>query len=214
MSVVSRGGKRQGLEIRKLVYLAILTAIVFVLQFVSMGMRTIFALTFVLMPLVIGSAVCGKWSGAWLGFVFGVAVLATGDAAAFLAVDPLGTVVTVLMKGILAGLGAGLVYGALERVNRYLAIFVAAVVAPIVNSGVFVLGCYLFFIDALSEWVKESTYANVHHLILFGYVGINFLIELGTNCLLSPAALRIIDVQKPRRQRSAPSDPKLPGSES
>lgn len=201
MSVVSRGGKRQGLEIRKLVYLAILTAIVFVLQFVSMSMRfTMFSLTFVLIPLVIGSAVCGKWSGAWLGFVFGVAVLATGDAAAFLVIDPLGTVVTVLMKGTLAGLCAGLAYGALERVNRYLAIIVAAVVAPVVNSGVFVLGCYLFFIDTLSEWAKEFGYANVHLYIILGLVGINFLIELGTNCLLSPAVLRIIDVQKPRRQ--------------
>ena len=201
MSVVSRGGKRQGLEIRKLVYLAILTAIVFVLQFVSMSMRfTMFSLTFVLIPLVIGSAVCGKWSGAWLGFVFGVAVLATGDAAAFLAVDPLGTVLTVLMKGTLAGLCAGLAYGALERVNRYLAIIVAAVVAPIVNSGVFVLGCYLFFIDTLSEWAQGLGYANVHLYIVLGLVGINFLIELGTNCLLSPAVLRIIDVQKPRRQ--------------
>ena len=201
MSVVSRGGKRQGLEIRRLVYLAILTAIVFVLQFVSMSMRfTMFSLTFVLIPLVIGSAVCGKWSGAWLGFVFGVAVLATGDAAAFLAVDPLGTVVTVLMKGTLAGLGAGLVYGALERDNRYLAIVVAAVVAPIINSGVFVAGCYLFFIDTLSEWAQGLGYANVHLYIILGLVGINFLIELGTNCLLSPAVLRIIDVQKPRRQ--------------
>ena len=201
MSVVSRGGKRQGLEIRKLVYLAILTAIVFVLQFVSMSMRfTMFSLTFVLIPLVIGSAVCGKWSGAWLGFVFGVAVLATGDAAAFLAVDPLGTVLTVLMKGTLAGLCAGLAYGALESVNRYLAIIVAAVVAPIVNSGVFVLGCYLFFIDTLSEWAQGLGYANVHLYIVLGLVGINFLIELGTNCLLSPAVLRIIDVQKPRRQ--------------
>ena len=201
MSVVSRGGKRQGLEIRKLVYLAILTAIVFVLQFVSMSMRfTMFSLTFVLIPLVIGSAVCGKWSGAWLGFVFGVAVLATGDAAAFLAIDPLGTVLTVLMKGTLAGLFAGLAYGVLERVNRYFAIVVAAIVAPIVNSGVFVLGCYLFFIDTLSEWAQGFGYANVHLYIILGLVGINFLIELGTNCLLSPAVLRIIDVQKPRRQ--------------
>ena len=159
-----------------------------------------FSLTFVLIPLVIGSAVCGKWSGAWLGFVFGVAVLATGDAATCLVIDPLGTVVTVLMKGTLAGLCAGLAYGVLERVNRYLAIIVAAVVAPVVNSGVFVLGCYLFFIDTLSEWAKEFGYANVHLYIILGLVGINFLIELGTNCLLSPAVLRIIDVQKPRRQ--------------
>ena len=37
----------------------------------------------------------------------GIAVLISGDAAPFLAVSPVGTVVTVLLKGLLAGLCAG-----------------------------------------------------------------------------------------------------------
>jgi uncharacterized membrane protein len=199
MSNVGRGGRRAGLNNRTLVYMAILTAIVFVLQFVSMWMRfAVFSLTFVLIPLVIGSALCGKWAGAWLGFVFGVAVLATGDAAAFLAIDPFGTVLTVLLKGTLAGLISGLVYSLLARCNRYVAVVVAAITAPVVNSGVFVLGSYVFFLDTLKEWASGFGYANVHLYIILGLVGINFLIELGTNCILSPVVLRIIDIQKPR----------------
>ena len=197
----SSRGNRAG-DIRNMVYLAVLSALVFVLQFVSMSMRfTLFSLTFVLIPIVIGVAICGKWAGAWLGFVFGVAVLATGDAAAFFAIDPFGTVVTVPLKGTAAGLGAGLVYSALERVNRYLAIVISAICAPVINSGIFVGGCYLFFIDTLTEWAEASSYANVHAYIIFGLVGINFLIELGTNCILTPAVLRIVDVVKPNRRK-------------
>ena len=86
---------------------AILTALVIVLQFIAaMLVRLgLFSVSLVLIPIVIGVATCGIGMGAWLGFVFGVVVLFSGDAAAFWAVDVLGTVVTVLVKGIACGLG-------------------------------------------------------------------------------------------------------------
>lgn len=204
MSLLARGSKTT--DIRKMVYLAILSALVFVLQFVSMWMRfTLFSITLVLIPIVIGSALCGKWAGAWLGFVFGVAVLATGDAASFLVINPFGTVLTVLLKGTVAGFGSGLVYSLLESKNRYLAVVIAAISAPILNSGIFIVGSYVFFLDALKDWASAFGYANVHLYIILGLVGINFLIELGTNCILAPAVLRIVDVVKPNR-RNHPTD--------
>ena len=83
-------------KIKSLVGTGIFTAIVFVLQLLGGGIRFgMFSITLVLVPIVVGSAVY-KWkpkswygilTGAWLGLVFGIAVLVSGDAAAFMAID-------------------------------------------------------------------------------------------------------------------------------
>lgn len=173
---------------------AVFTAIVFVLQFVSMYLRfSTFSITLVLMPVVVGAAMYGLLSGAWLGFVFGVAVLLTGDAAAFLAVNAIGTIIVVLLKGALAGLAAAAVYKLLEKKNRYLAVFAASVVCPVVNTGVFLLGCIIFFMDTVTEWAGGT---DVGKYMIFGLVGVNFLIELGINLLLNPIIVRIISIAK------------------
>ena len=91
--------------------LGLLTAIVVVMQFISMGLRFgTFSITLTLIPIVVGSALYGWSSGAWLGFVFGVTVLLTGDANLFLAVNIPGTIITVILKGTLAGAAAGFVH--------------------------------------------------------------------------------------------------------
>ena len=60
---------------RRLAGLALFTAIVVVLQllgsFIKVGP---FAVSLVLIPIVVGAAVYGVSAGAWLGFVFGVVV--------------------------------------------------------------------------------------------------------------------------------------------
>jgi hypothetical protein len=53
--------------------------------------------------IVLGAATCGKGVGAWLGLTFGVTVLLSGDAAAFMSISVIGTVITVLAKGLLCG---------------------------------------------------------------------------------------------------------------
>jgi len=94
---------------QKIVGLGLFTAIVIVLQLMGSFIRFgTFSISLVLVPVVIGAALYGAGAGAWLGFVFGVVVLLSGDAAAFLGVNALGTILTVLVKGTLAGLLSGL----------------------------------------------------------------------------------------------------------
>lgn len=177
---------------KTLVMTAILTALVVVLQFMGQFIRLgPFMISLVLIPIVIGAAVGGAKVGGWLGFVFGVVVLISGDAAAFLAVDVFGTVVTVLVKGTLCGLAAGLVYQLVEEKNRYLAVILAAIVCPVVNTGVFLLGCLIFFMDTVTAWANGG---NVVAYMFLGLVGGNFLVEFGANLVLSPAVVRILDV--------------------
>ena len=176
---------------------AILTALVVVLQFmgsfIHLGM---FSISLVLIPIVIGAATCGVGVGAWLGFAFGVTVLLSGDASAFLAVDVFGTILTVLLKGTACGFVAGLVYKALENINRHAAVFAAAIVCPIVNTGVFVLGSFIFFLDTLSEWGASFGYDNVVTYIFVGMIGFNFLFELGFNLVLSPIVVSLLKMRK------------------
>ncbi len=174
---------------------AILTALVAVLQFLGAFIRFgTFSVSLVLIPIVIGAALCGWKVGAWLGLVFGVTVLLSGDASLFLAVSVPGTVGTVLIKGIACGAAAGAVYKLFERRGRYLAVVLSAIVCPVVNTGVFLIGCAIFFMDTLAGWSQALGFGtDMVRYILFGLVGGNFLLELGTNILLSPIIVRIID---------------------
>ena len=112
---LDRGDSRKELNMEKhmstrtLTGVAIFTAIVIVLQSFSAVIRFgPFSITLALIPIVVGAALYGHWAGAWLGFVFGMVVLLSGDAGPFLAVNPLGTILTVLLKGAGAGCLSGL----------------------------------------------------------------------------------------------------------
>lgn len=180
---------------RKLTGLAILTALVVILQFLPIK-GPFFLITLTLIPIVIGSALYGAFAGAWLGFIFGVTVLLSGDAAAFLTINIPGTIATVLVKGTLAGLAAGLVYKLASKVNRYFGVICSALVAPVVNTGIFLLGCRLFFMDTVNGWAAASGYENVGSYMILSLVGINFLIELGVDLVCSPVILRLINIRK------------------
>ncbi|MDD7393212.1 MAG: ECF transporter S component [Eubacteriales bacterium] len=180
---------------RKLTGLAILTALVVILQFLPIK-GPFFLITLTLVPIVIGSALYGAFAGAWLGFIFGVTVLLSGDAAAFLTINIPGTIATVLVKGTLAGLAAGLVYKLASKVNRYFGVICSALVAPVVNTGIFLLGCRLFFMDTVNGWAAASGYENVGAYMILSLVGINFLIELGVDLVCSPVILRLINIRK------------------
>ncbi len=187
------------MDTKTMVLGAVLTALVIILEVISasLGKAGMFRFTFALVPIAIGAATCGPTLSAWLGFVFGLSVLLTGDAAAFLAVDPFGTILTVLAKGIASGLFAGLVYKLFEKRNRHAAVAVSAVICPLANTGVFLLGCLAFFMDTIAGWAEGLGFGgNVAGYMIFGLVGINFLIEIGTNIILSPVIVRLLDVRK------------------
>ena len=179
-------------RIVKLTGIALFSAIVVVLQLLGSFIRFgPFSISLVLIPIVVGAAVYGMGAGAWLGFVFGVVVLISGDAAAFLAINPIGTVVTVLLKGILAGLAVDLVYRLLKKINKYVAVVSSAIVCPLVNTAVFLLGCRMFFFETVTEWAGGS---DVFTYMIVGLVGWNFVFELGFNILMSPGIVRLIDI--------------------
>lgn len=194
--IMNTANKRSA-HTKKLVLLALLTAIVAVLAyyggFIKIGGLASISLT--LIPVVIGATLCGPLAGAWLGAIAGAIFFATPDAAFWLGLSIPGTIITVMVKGILCGLCAGLVYKPLERFNRYLAVVASAIVCPVVNTGIFLLGSLVFFMDTVSGGASAEGLSVGMYLIVF-FVGLNFVFELITNIIVSPAMVRVLDVAK------------------
>lgn len=187
-----------------LVQLGLLTAIVFVLQllgsFIHLGP---FSISLVLVPIVLGAVLHGPLAGGWLGLVFALTVFLSGDAALFMNYNPAGAVITVLLKGIAAGVAAGLVYQLGRRINKYVGVLFAAIACPVVNTGLFLLGSMIFFYDSIPN-MADFLYEN--HLISAPFsgnplvfvitvlIGFNFVFELIFNIVLAPAIVRISDL--------------------
>ncbi len=187
-------------KIVRMATLAILTAIVVVLQlmgsFIHIGPV---AISLTLIPIVVGAAMLGTSAGAFLGFVFGLVVTIAcvngtdmGGNMMFVANPPL-TVFLCLLKGTAAGAVAGLIYKALSAKNKLAAVLVAAIAAPVTNTGIFCAALALFYQPTLVAW------ANGTDLLVYmfvGLVGVNFIVETLINVVCSPIILRIIDAVK------------------
>lgn len=184
----------------RLVLTGLLSALVAVLSylggFIQIGVASV---NIALVPVVIGAAIIGPAAGAWLGAVMGVFFFLSKDAALWFSLSIPGTVITVMLKGILAGLAAGLVYKLLRRFNRYAAVLGAAVICPIVNTGIFLLGCLVFFLEDVSSWAAAEGTALATYFIV-GMVGVNFLIEFAANVLLSNAIYSILTIFDKRKK--------------
>jgi uncharacterized membrane protein len=182
---------------RKLVLLALLTAIVIILQVLAAVIPVYpFRLNLVLIPIVVGAALISPYAGCWLGLVFGSVVLWNSpDVIPFMTFNPLATILLVLLRGALAGLAAGMVYKVLEGKGKTVAVLTAAAVCAIVNTGLFVIGVYAFFLPVLAEWGVSGA-ADIASTIFLGMIGFNFLFELGINLVFSPSIVRLIQLRQ------------------
>ena len=184
-----------------MVTLSLLIALVVVLQLLGYVLPKVgpFGLSFVLIPIVVGAAVYGPKAGGVLGGAFGVVVCFCSynglDGGGFMVwqANPVLCILVVMAKGILAGISSGLIYKLLVKKNRHVAMICAAAVCPLVNTGVFLLGMRLFFLEVLKAWADGS---NIVTYMLTGIVLINFVPELIINLVFSPAGQRIVEIVK------------------
>ncbi|MBR5632377.1 MAG: ECF transporter S component [Clostridia bacterium] len=190
--------KNKRIAIEKMVLGAMMTALVVILQCLATYTTFFgpFSTAVALVPIVIGAALCGTGVGAWLGLVFGGVVILTGNAALFLAFSVPGTIITVLCKGMACGAAAGIVHKLLKRFNDIVAAVASAVICPVVNTGVFLLGCRVFFMP-YADAIAETLGLTVSGMdLFFALAGANFLLELGMNLVLSPVIVKLISLAK------------------
>ncbi len=189
-------------NIKKMVTLALLMAMIVVLQFVSSMIPPIggaVSISLVLIPIVMGATRYGPSAGALLGLTFGVVTAINcitgsdpGGHMVFQA-SPLGCIAVVLSKAVLAGFGAGAAYKLIAPKNAVAAMFTAAIVCPVVNTGVFLAAMALFFQDVLAQWAGGGPILTY---VLGTLVLCNFIPELFINIVFCPAGERILRAAK------------------
>ena len=189
---------------------AIFAAIVVVVQLVG-GAVKIGPVSFslVLVPIVIGGIIMGPASGAVLGLVFGVITLINGLTGA----DPFtfilltsgvkGAIITpliCLVKATAAGYIAALIYKLFKNAAnkrpagqgnglKIAGTFMAAAAAPIVNTGLFILGALTLSDVLAANFVAEGT--TVIYFLIIGCAGVNFIVEFLVNLVLAPGIYQI-----------------------
>ncbi len=196
--------KRNFFSAKNVTALAILLALVIVLQAfggsISIGQVS---LNFTLIPVVLGAVVLGAWSGAFLGFASGIVVLIQviiGGNPFYTLIwtnSPVVTTMICLLKTTVAGFVAGVVFELLKKKNSYVALFVASAIVPVLNTGLFVLGC-------MAMWNTIAMMAggqNVFVYILVGLVTFNFFAELAVNLLVAPALHTVYGVVEKQFKR-------------
>lgn len=182
----------------KMMQFSVLIALTVVLQLLCsvMTIGTV-TITLSLVPVVIGAALFGASGGALLGFVLGlVNFIASFSNPVLLFLfqsSPVLYILTCFGKTVAAGAVAGLLYKVLRERHPYVGVTVAALSAPVVNTGIFFVMMALFFRDAIRASCGLEG-GNVVAFIITGFIGINFLIEFALNAVLCPAIARIIAV--------------------
>ena len=192
--------KKKFFSAKNIAYFSVLLALVVILQtcggFFQIGGVS---LSFVLVPIVLGGILLGVAVGAFLGFVFGFIVLMYGVAgaepftAALLAGSPVMTVLICLVKGVAAGIVPALLYKPIAKKNKLAASIVAALSAPVVNTGLFIVGC-LMISGTIASFTETGTMNEIVYFLFIVCAGVNFLIEFGINIVLAPAIHRVVMV--------------------
>lgn len=196
---------------RNIAFLAVLTALVVVLQlwgsYIRIGGTN---LSFVLVPIVLGAVMVGPLAGAFLGLLFGAIVIAMGVTSDPFTIflfsqNPFGTVALCLLKGLAAGLVPGLLFKLIRRKSKYAAVIVASVAAPVCNTGIFILGC-LMMSGTIGAYISSNealSGMSVMYFLVIACAGINFLVEFAINVIASPVIFRVSEIVARVSRRSS-----------
>ena len=134
----------------------------------------------------------GSVGGIFLGLINGVLVLFAGSTEIFLANAPGGTVAVCLIKGLACGLISGLLYKVIAKKNKTVASIIASLIVPIINTGLFVAGCFTLIGPAVEALNTEGT--KTVTFIFLALVGWNFIFEFGVTSIISPTITKIIKI--------------------
>ena len=104
--------------------------------------------------------------------------------------NPLLTAALCVVKGAAAGLVSGAVFRAIMARHYPMgAAITAGILCPVVNTGIFIVGLTLCFHDTLVAWAGGS---DLMFYIITVLTGINFVLELAINLVLSTVIVRVV----------------------
>lgn len=193
-------------NVEKFVGIAMLAAIVVVLQFVGNFIKFgNVSISLVLLPIVVGAVLYGPSAGAILGAVFGAVIIAgyiSGNVDFLWLANPWATAIVCILKGASAGFVSGYVFKLFSKIKsktgRVVGSYLASIACPVVNTGIFLIAMFTIFKPQLVE-IAGGT--GVVHFAFVVLAGLNFLIEVAVNVLLAPAIVGITNAIKGSRKR-------------
>ncbi len=182
-------------------FAALVVILSFISQYLVFGPVSI---TLSLIPIILGAILFGPVSGGILGGVMGAMVtysVVTGAGGLLSTMmfqkHPILTVVLCFLKTIAAGVLSGWIWKLLQnKVKPLVGTLLTALACPICNTGIFCAALLIFYNDILHTFAAGADFTNVFLFIVVMILGINFVVEVAINLILTPAILRIIDAVK------------------
>jgi uncharacterized membrane protein len=195
-------------NVRYLAELALLVALVLIMAYTPLGyLKTPWGVevTFIVIPVAVGSVVLGPTAGAILGLVFGLTSFAQCFGASplgaiLLQTSPVGTFFCCVVNRVLVGWIPGLLYQVLKRFDRTRVAGTAlcCFLTPLLNTVLYIVGNWLIFSNT---WlgITSATYGyggegGVSLLIfMMGLVAVNGLAEAVSSLILGTAVCKALD---------------------
>ncbi len=180
--------------------LGILIALVIVLQLFASAIPMFgITLNFSLIPIALAGILLGALGGAIVGFscglvVFLVAAVFGGEAftAMLFQAHPVILTIICIGKTTVAGLVSGLIFKLLSKKNAFIAVCVSAVILPIVNTGIYMLGIVLMKDTTATFLGMGVSSAGVVFTTVFALIWLNFVLEMAVNLIFIPMIHRVI----------------------
>lgn len=189
----------------RMVQTALFAALEVILTLLPIQVGTI-SLNFGLVPIVIAAVFLSPRIGALIGAVSGLVTMIqvlSGQSAFYvflITTNPIMASLLCLVKTAAAGLIAGLIYQAMSKVCKYTTVntMAAAVLCPVVNTGIFALGMFTIFGNALMADPVISTWTTggLSALVFVVLIGVNFFVELALNVIVCPVLAKALRATK------------------
>ena len=95
---------------------------------------------------------------------------------------------------------AGYIYKLFKKKLPFVGAVIASISVPVVNTGIFAVGCLLFFQDFLNAPGVIGNLPNMYAALFIAVIGWNFIFELAANTILSPAISRVVTIVSKRNE--------------
>lgn len=162
---------KQRTRVRKMTELALLVAVLLIMAYTPLGyLKTPWGIeiTFMVIPIAVGSIIMGSAAGAFLGLVFGLTSFAqcfgaSPMGAIFLQTNPIGTFFCCVIPRIFVGFLPGALYLSLFKAGKMKALRIplCCFLVPVLNTVFYIISNWIVFSDT---WLNMS-------VSTFGYIG-------------------------------------------
>lgn len=193
--------KKKLVETRRMVLLAMLSAILLMMSFTPLGYLNIgpLAISLNMIPVAIGAVALGPGGGAFLGAVFGITsclqCVGIGGTSAMgmilFEISPFLTILQRFATRVLAGWLSGVVYRELRKLHFRYASSVAGFSAALFNTVLFMAALVLLF--GQTQYLQELIAGRNVLVFIISFVGINAVVELFSTTIVAGAVCKALE---------------------